>query len=378
MTERRLVLSNFNAMLLTAAVFWGVHFSDVATAGGDASLKTENVILITYDGLRHQELFTGADPKLLNGEAGGVKDILALKERFWDESAEVRREKLLPFFWRTVAAKGQVFGDPTQNSPATVLNKRLFSYPGYNEILTGFADRRIRSNAKRLNRNVTVLEWLHGQSGFDGRIAAFCSWDVFPYIINVERSGLPVNAGWEPLTDWLDTKQMTLLNELAEQTPHYWDNVRFDVFTFYGALEYLKFQKPRVLFVAFGETDDWAHDGRYDFVLDSARRTDDYIRRLWETAQSMTQYADKTTLILTTDHGRGEAPEGWKSHSDKVEGSDRIWIAVMGPDTPAWGVRKDVAATQSQVAATLGALLGHDYHGAVPKSGPPLNGVIGP
>ena len=113
--------------------------------------------------------------------------------------------------------------------------------------------------------------------------------------------------------------------------------------------------------------------GRYDLYLDAARRNDDYIRRIWETAQSMPRYAGKTSLILTTDHGRGDGREGWKNHSALIPGSDRIWIAVMGPDTPADGVIKTSTVTQSQVAATLGALLGEDFSASDSRIAKPLD-----
>ena len=54
-----------------------------------------------------------------------------------------------------------------------------------------------------------------------------------------------------------------------------------------------------------GETDEWAHGRRYDLYLDSAWRNDRFIRSLWETAQSMSEYTGDTALILATDHGRG-------------------------------------------------------------------------
>jgi hypothetical protein len=34
--------------------------------------------------------------------------------------------------------------------------------------------------------------------------------------------------------------------------------------------------------------------------------------------------------------------------------------------------------THRQIAATLAALLGEDYHGAVPKSGSPISDVLAP
>jgi hypothetical protein len=330
------------------------------------------VVLITFDGLRWQELFQGADQRLLEDEAF-VRDRAALRERFWDESPTVRRERLMPFFWQTICAEGQLFGDPDQNSLGRVTNGQNFSYPGYNELLTGFADERIDSNDKRPNPNVTVLEWLHQQDEFRGRVAAVASWDVVPFIINDQRSGIPVNAGWTPLAG--DTYETGLL-KLADELPKLWPNERYDFFTFTAGMSMLKEQRPRVLYVMFGETDDWAHEGRYDLYLDAAYRNDQYAARIWNYIQSTPEYAGKTTLVLTTDHGRGDIRDGWKSHGKDYPGSDRIWMAILGPDTPALGIRRDVQFTQGQTAATCALLLGEDYCAAEPKAAPPLPGIL--
>lgn len=73
-------------------------------------------------------------------------------------------------------------------------------------------------------------------------------------------------------------------------------------------------KKPRVLHISFGETDDWAHEGRYNQVLASARRTDGFIETLWDVLQSLPEYAGKTSLVLTTDHGRGDTQVEWNNH----------------------------------------------------------------
>ena len=153
--------------------------------------------------------------------------------------------------------------------------------------------------------------------------------------MNAERSRIYVNAGWQPLDIGETELQVQQANKVSRELPHYWHNVRYDAFTGQGALAYLKLKQPRVLYVALGETDDWAHDGRYDFYLDSARRSDDFLRELWETLQAMPQYAGKTSLVITTDHGRGHTRSGWKSHGASIPGSDLVWVAVMGPDTEA-------------------------------------------
>ena len=87
-----------------------------------------------------------------------------------------------------------------------------------------------------------------------------------------------------------------------------------------GALEYLRTRQPRVLYVMLGETDEWAHGRRYDLYLDAAWRSDRFVRRLWELAQSLPAYRGRTALVLATDHGRGATPADWTDHGEKVPG----------------------------------------------------------
>jgi len=206
---------------------------------------------------------------------------------------------------------------------------------------------------------------LHNLEPFKGKIAAFGSWDVFPYIINEQRSNIPVNAGFEVAKhDNLSDKEL-FLNQLQTEIPSPWGTVRLDAFTHHYAWEYLKQYKPRVLYLAYGETDDFAHDGNYQAYLKSARQTDEFIKELWQWTQSDPQYQNKTTFIITTDHGRGTVPiESWKGHGVKIKGADQIWIAVIGPDTYASGeVSSEQQWYQSQIAATVAKLLGVEYQG---------------
>jgi hypothetical protein len=253
-------------------------------------------------------------------------------------------------------------------------NGRYFSYPGYNELLCGFGDPAIDSNDKRPNANVSVLEWLHQRPEFAGRVGAFASWDVFPYILNVRRSGLYVNAGWQPLEAFAPHQQAEIaqFNRDANELPHMWDGVRYDLYTFRGAMAYLEAKRPRVLYLALGETDDWCHEGQYDLYLDSARRVDAYLEELWKFLQASPHYAGKTTLLITTDHGRGSGPEGWKNHSVDLPGSDLLWMAGLGPGVPARGECAGLAATQAQTAATAAALLGYDFTSVDPRIAPPV------
>lgn len=349
----------------------------VASFARGAELKTQNVVLITTDGLRWQEVFTGAERELIDKKAGGVADPKAVEARFWRETPEERRAAMMPFLWGKIAREGQIYGNLAKGGSAQITNTMKFSYPGYNEILTGFADPSIDSNAKKPNQNVTVLEWLHRKPAFQGKVAAYSAWDVVPFIINRERCGFPVMGGWEPLPEREPNPRQQLLNELIADTTRPNDAEVVDSFLYQAAREHLLRYQPRVLFVGFLETDAWGHAGRYDNLLASANAVDRYIERLWETMQSMDQYRDKTTFIITTDHGRGSGPTAWKNHGKAVDGAENIWMAFLGPDTPPLGERTDCdRVTQSQIAATLAALLGEDYHAAVPRSGAAIGHVL--
>lgn len=347
----------------------------IVTASAQAPGKTQNVIVVMSDGLRWQEAFSGADPALMNKQSG-VTDLLALRQAFWRDTPSARREALMPFLWTVVARQGQIYGNRELGSDAFVTNGRNFSYPGYSETFCGFPDDRIDSNDKNDNPNVSVLEWLARKPAYTGRIAAFGAWELFPYILNVRRSGLMVNAGYDPLPGPPTNSRIELLNRLKRETG-IWGGESMDAPTFHTALEYVKLRKPRVLFLSLGETDEWAHAGQYELYLKAAQRVDRYVQELWETLQAMPEYKGNTSLILAVDHGRGMAPLAWKDHGEKTPDSKYVWMAFLGPDTPALGERSRIApVTQNQIAATLAALLGEDYTAPVPKAGQPIPDAI--
>lgn len=337
--------------------------------------KTTHIVWVMTDGFRWQELFNGADASLMT-KANGVQDVDALKKEFWRETPEERRSALLPFLWGTIAKQGQIYGNRDKGSEATVTNGLNFSYPGYNESFTGFPDPRIDSNDKKNNPNVTVFEWLNNKPAYHGKVAAFGAWDTFPFIFNASRAGFLVNAGYDPLPGFEGNPTILLLNQLKSNSPRDWADEPFDNLTFHTTLEYVKQRKPRVLYLSLGETDEWAHSRKYAEYLHSANRADTYLKTLWDTLQSMPEYRGTTTLIYSVDHGRGIG-EQWTTHGQKILEARWIWMAFMGPDTPALGERANIApVTQSQIAATMAALLGEDYVAAVPKAGAVIADVI--
>jgi hypothetical protein len=89
----------------------------------DAQIKqTENIVIITLDGLRWQEMFTGADSALINNPEYD-RDIKTSKGKYWASTPEERRRKLFPFIWSVVNSLGQIRGNRIYESKVNVLNE---------------------------------------------------------------------------------------------------------------------------------------------------------------------------------------------------------------------------------------------------------------
>jgi bisphosphoglycerate-independent phosphoglycerate mutase (AlkP superfamily) len=134
-----------------------------------------------------------------------------------------------------------------------------------------------------------------------------------------------------------------------------------DVFTHYGAMAFLKSSKPKVLYISYGETDEWAHAGQYRDYLNAAHQVDRWLQELWNVVQTTPGYKNKTALLITVDHGRGNGKE-WTSHGQKITGADEIWFAVVAPNLPAKGeVITSGQWYQQQLAQTIANLLGLSF-----------------
>jgi len=141
--------------------------------------------------------------------------------------------------------------------------------------------------------------------------------------------------------------------------------------------------------MTYGETDDFAHDGSYDRYIDAAHRTDQMLSKLWNWLQTDTFYRGRTTLMISTDHGRGMTPDGWTRHSSDavpnmeeveempvaVQGSDQIWFAAIGHNIKASGVVNG-HWKQSQIAATALKSLQLDPAKLMPQAEGPMNELL--
>lgn len=323
-----------------------------------------NLIIITIDGLRWQEVFTGADSVLMNDESE-TPDPSTINILYGGHHAIEKRQKLMPFFWSLVAQKGQVYGNRLHDNKVNVANTFAISYPGYNEILTGTTDPYVASNRKYHNPNINVLEYLNTKPDFAGKVAAFSSWDVFPYILNEKRNGLPINSGYEPAST--NSPTQTIINLVQEEGIEDKTSTRYDQLTFISAKEYLRQYSPRVLFLGLGETDEFAHQGRYDLYLQQAHAIDQMIAELWHWIQTTPGYKNNTTILITTDHGRGKRRSKWSSHGSMIRGSSETWLAVIGPHiAPLGEVQEEQQWYQQQLAQTIAGLLGETFEPGQP------------
>ena len=83
--------------------------------------QTENVILVTLDGARIQEIFSGLDLEILKRavKEGKVEDCPAYR-KYWAATPQARRERLMPFFWGTWMKKhGHIYGNRSLGSTAS-------------------------------------------------------------------------------------------------------------------------------------------------------------------------------------------------------------------------------------------------------------------
>ena len=345
-----------------------------------AAARAENVVLVTLDGTRWQDLFGGLDLDILRSTSGDTAvEKTEAYQRFWAPTAAERRAKVMPFLWnRLVAQEGAIAGNRTVGSRMEVANALKFSYPGYSEMLTGAPhDDVITSNDNRRYTFQTVLEWLRKDLQLPKTgVAVFGSWETFNWIAEREEGAITINAGYENF-DHPDPEMRTL-STLQHLTPNGFHGARHDIYTFRFAMAHLQTEKPRVLYLAFDETDDWAHLKRYDLVLDTLHRTDVQLEQLWNWLQSDPQYRGKTTLILTVDHGRGRTPADWIDHGKDVVGAHETWLGCFGPTVTARGeMTAGDTLYQKQIAGTIAALLGRNLAAAVPGAAAPIPACVG-
>jgi hypothetical protein len=346
---------------MKSALFSSVLLLFFITCNSQAIPRVENIFIITVDGFRWQEIFTGADSLLIN-RTEFVQDTSITKQLYWNDDVSARRKMLMPFFWNVIAKSGQLYGNRLLGNKSNAANLYKISYPGYNEIFTGYTDPRIIINYPKKNPNINILEYLNNEKEYHGKVVAFSSWYVFPFILNAERSGLPVNSAYENMQDENADSTFQLINKVQDNIAGK-SHTRYDWLTFLNAKEYIEQHHPKIVFIGLGETDEFAHEAHYDQYLQHGNAVDKMISDLWYYVQTNSFYKNKTTFIITTDHGRGNRIFNWNKHSLFTKGSSQTWMAMIGPGiVPIGEMKSEEQVYQKQIASTIASLLGQEFN----------------
>ena len=326
-----------------------------AKGAGDTRL-----VFITIDGLRWQEVFEGAEENLLS-DKGLVRDVEQYRQAYWRSTPEERREALMPFVWNTIAKQGTLVGNRNTNSMMQVANKTNISYPGYSEMMTGMVDESITRNDPVNNPHRNVLEAANEDPRYRGSVVMYGSWKSTRFAIHNEQAGIPASVSYEKNIAGKPSPRLKLAERMLEGMPHFWRSEHFDAFTYAFAIETLLSDHPKVMWISFGDCDEWAHARKYDLYLDGAKSTDAFIRDIYEACEADKFYRGKTAYLITCDHGRGFAAE-WSNHGSGTKGSEATWLMLLGKGIEAKGETTECGPYYTkQVAATIAAILGIDF-----------------
>jgi len=363
--KNKLLKITFLALLLAVTTVHTAISQANKAANEPANNVTPNLIIITTDGFRWQEVFGGMDTAIANQSKFNQGDSTYLYNKYGANDLATRQKKLMPFFWNQVAKEGMLFGNRYVDNKVDVANPHWFSYPGYNEIFTGYPDTAINSNDYMPNPHTNVFAFLNAQPAYKNKVAAFGAWDAFDRILNEKVSGFPVINGFESITQLLqDPVAVSIGQGLKDSYKPFKEVECLDVYTHQQAMHYLQTKKPKALYISYGETDEWAHHAQYRDYLDAAHQVDAWIAQIWKWAQATPGYKDNTYILVTTDHGRG-FNESWTDHGADVNGASSIWFALMGPGLQKIGPLGEQTQKgqfyQKQLAATMTKLMGKPF-----------------
>jgi len=311
----------------------------------EPSGRTRNVILVTLDGVRWQDVLDGVEPaRARAAHLPGCKVVPA--------------RSLVPNL-SALARAGVVLG----GDDATMVSSgpSFVSLPGYRELLTGRAGGGCTHNLCSPIDEPTLLDELRAHEHVaPEQLAVIASWERLERAAARDPSAIALSAGRHggATRDRLRVSAgaSSLLDRAAASSAYPgWLDYRPDRFTTKLALEYLQARRPRFLHVALGDTDEHAHRGDYAGYLEALRDADRFVGELWATLATMDTYGAETTVIVTTDHGRARSFAG---HGGGAPESARVWLVAAGGAIHAQGggaLRRHRLTRLADLAPTLRA-----------------------
>ncbi len=295
-----------------------VSLQPIATAMA-AEAIAPRLILITFDGVRWKEIFGLVDPELTANEPW----LNALP------SEGGRETPFLPYFWNEWVPRGVLIGDPRIGSKVTTSNYIGLSLPGYHSFFTG--------------RHVWCF------TNECGRPPDETFFERVMRELELPREDVAVFTTHRVILQAIEREPGTILSH--GPTPS-------DDITLAMALAHLKTYAPRVLYIGLEGTDHAGHGRRYGDFLAALHGYDDWLRVLDGLLEDMGEVGEATTIVLTTDHGRGEGSR-FPNHDWHTWGTGRIWLFARGPGiAPRGSIRGQRTYEQFDLRPTLELLLG--------------------
>lgn len=329
-------------------------------AGSPAS--SGRIVLVTIDGVRAEDVFDGADPTLRPGSN---------VEKYRSPAA------VMPRTHQLVATRGVALGADRPGCGAVhTASGANISLPGYLEIFTG---RRTHCRDNNCDRTTspTVLDEA-ARAGL-APVASIGSWEILDRAVS-DRSTTPVLVAegaqrWpapRPLADDA-LEQLVSAGERAEAYPGH-GRYRPDASTAAIALEYLRSAQPLILHVGLGDPDEYGHRNDYPAYLAAIGQADAFIGKVSDTLDAMGELGARTTVIVTTDHGRNR---DFQHHGAYSLFAARTFVLAFGAHVEGRGVvcpSRDI--TLADIAPTIRVLTGLPPAPSR-ESGRPIEEIVG-
>lgn len=298
------------------------------------------VVFVTLDGVRWQDVFgigTPADPS----QAGTA----------------------LPGLLRLVQRNGVALGAREDCGKVVVDGPSFVSLPGYLQIFTGKRSACTGNECPRTTER-TFMEEARAAFESDTDVASIASWEHIERAVSHEPDAFFISSGTRYRSHAVRAADEILDGLLLDAqahggapggTPTY----RPDEWTAGIALAYLTAYKPRLLHVGLGDADEYAHQGDVAGYVSSLHQTDTFFERLEDVIDGWRKDGDKTTVVVTADHGRAT---NFRDHGSWAPESARTFLVAFGDGAPNAGLacaKRDVHAREmgSIVHGLLGTRL---------------------
>ncbi len=276
-------------------------------AGGE--VLPANVILFMVDGVRWQEFFHGADPLV---------------------DPTMKEPHIFKYLFSRPKRDSFISGDRRNGIESVISNRQMISLPAYQSIMAGKTVA-CRTNSCGRIETETFPERIQRELNLKKtEVATLASWPMISSAVEHQKGRTFVNTGIQPILEGIIDSNTTALNKKQTETLPSWSDARQDEFTFAQALNYLKNNRPRFLFISLNDSDEWAHSGDYAKYISTLKGYDEKLKILFDTLEHMGDYGQSTSVIFTTDHGRGDG-ENWKNHGAHYPESKYIWLYGRNP-----------------------------------------------